>query len=197
MDQNNQANEKLIAYIQDAYAMENQIVQVLEQQVAQTEQVPDIQARIEQHLEETRLHRDRMAARLQAYNQDPSAIKGLGSALMGNMMGLMQGMRPDSLARTARDDYVTEHLEIAAYILLITSARAFGDEETARAGELNLRDEIAMQNWLAQNLPDVCLRALEQEGVAVPANAWAAARQPSGALATLGGDRPLWAGNPG
>ena len=178
---------KLVSYIQDAHALENQIVQVLEQHAAQAADFPQIQAQIQRHLEETRQHRDRMAQRLEAYGESPSAIKAAGSTLMGNMMGAVSGLRPESLARNARDEYVTEHLEIAAYILLITSARAFGDEETVRAAELNLRDEIAMQQWLAQNLPMVCLLNLEQEGVPISADVRQLVQQPTGVMAMLGG----------
>src|SRR5215218_1396874 len=119
MDGNDQVRQKLISYLNDAYAMENQIVQVLENHVQQAQEFPQIAAQIQQHLEQTKQHRDRMAARLQAYNEQPSAIKDMGSGMMGNMMGAMAGMRPDSLSRNARDEYVTEHLEIAAYTLLI------------------------------------------------------------------------------
>jgi ferritin-like metal-binding protein YciE len=178
---------KLVAYIQDAYALENQIVQVLEQHAKQAADFPQIQAQIQRHLEETKQHRARMEARLQAYGEQPSAIKDMGSTLMGGMAGAMAGLRPDTLARNARDEYVTEHLEIAAYVLLITSARAFGDEETVQAAEMNLRDEIAMQQWLAQNLPLVCLLTLQQEGLTISPAAQQFAQQPTGVMSMLMG----------
>lgn len=163
-----QIRTKLLPHIQNAYALENQIAEALEKHVSETADFPDVQAKIQEHLEVTKQHRDRMVQRLSAYGESPSAIKDIGSSLMGNMMGLMAGMRPDTIARIARDEYVTEHLEIAAYTLLATTARAFGDEETARVAELNLQDEVEMQQWLLQNMPDVCLRSLAQEGYSVP-----------------------------
>jgi ferritin-like metal-binding protein YciE len=159
-----QISSKLIPHIQNAHALENQIVQSLEGHVKELSDLPDVQQQVRMHLEQTKQHRDRMEQCLNAYGESPSAIKEVGSSLMGSMMAAMGGMRADTISRIARDEYVTEHLEIAAYTLLITTARAFGDEETAQAAEMNLRDEIQMQEWLLSNMPDVCLRDLQQQG---------------------------------
>ncbi|GAC1454865.1 MAG: hypothetical protein PVSMB4_15430 [Ktedonobacterales bacterium] len=169
--------EKLVKYIEDAYALETQIVETLQKHVEQAQDFPNVQAKIRQHLAETEQHRQRMADRLAAYNKKPSAIKGALSSVMGNTVGVVSGTRTDVLAMNARDEYVTEHLEIASYTLLITTARAFGDEQTVRACELNLRDEIAMQQWLAQHLPEAALLSLQQDGITIPQPAWQLAQQ--------------------
>jgi ferritin-like metal-binding protein YciE len=167
MSQDDQIKSKLLPHIQNAYALENQIVKTLEGHVKETADYPDVQQIVQQHLEQTKQHRDRMEQCLKTYGDNPSAIKGLGSNLMGNMMGAMAGMRPDTISRIARDEYVTEHLEIAAYTLLITTAQAFGDQATIQAATMNLRDEIAMQQWLLQHMPEVCMRELANEGIDV------------------------------
>ncbi|MFL5735441.1 MAG: ferritin-like domain-containing protein [Chloroflexia bacterium] len=171
-NQDDQIKDKLIPHIQNAYAMENQLAETLEKHVDQTADFPDVQQMISNHLEQTKQHRSRMEERLNFYGERPSGVKDLGSSFMGNMMGAMAGARPDMLARIARDEYITEHLEIAGYTLLITTAQAFGDIDTVRAADQNLRDEIAMQSWLLQHMPEVCLRSLEAEGWQVPDNAW-------------------------
>jgi hypothetical protein len=104
-------------------------------------------------------------------------MKEAVSSFMGNTVGAVSGARTDTLAMNARDEYVTEHLEIASYTLLITTARAYGDEETVRACELNLRDEIEMQTWLAQHLPEAALLTLQQDGITIPQPAWDLAQQ--------------------
>jgi ferritin-like metal-binding protein YciE len=177
LPQDSKLQDKLVTYIEDAYAMENQIVEALQKQMEQTRDVPTVQARIRQHLAATEQHRQRMESRLAAYDKRPSAVKGFLSNIMGNTQGVMSGARADALAMTARDDYMIEHFEIAAYTLLITTARAFGDEETVRACELNLRDEIDMQTWLAQHLPEAALLSLRQDGITVPQAAWDVVRQ--------------------
>ena len=168
MHHDEKLRDKLIMYIEDAYAMENQIVETLEKQVKETQKFPDIQARIQQHLDATREHRTRMEERLAFYNKKPSAVKGALSNVMGNVVGALASTRADTLAKNARDDYVTEHLEIAAYELLMATAQAFGDQETVRACELNLRDEVAMARWLEQGMPRTALLSLREDGINIP-----------------------------
>jgi ferritin-like metal-binding protein YciE len=171
--------DKLIGYIQDAYAMENEIAQVLQRQIDVSGKHPEIQAKLTQHLAETELQRKRMEQRLAAYDTTPSMVKGAASAIMGNVVGLTGALRGDMLTRNMRDDYVTEHLEIAAYTLLITTARACGDEETARQAELSLREEVAMADWIFQHLPITLVADLQDQGVEIPRSAIDDARGPS------------------
>lgn len=168
MNRDDKLKDKLVGYIHDAYAMENQIIEVLQKQVDRAKDVPQIQAKIQQHLDQTRQHRARMEQCLQTYGEQPSAMKGAMSSMMGNMAGMMGGARGDTLAKDARDDYVTEHLEIAAYELLMATAQAFGDQETVRACELNLRDEVAMARWLEQGMPRTALLSLREDGINIP-----------------------------
>ena len=166
-----QIRTKLLPHIQNAYALENQVAEALERHRDEAAGIPEMQAKIQEHFEVTKQHRERIVQRLQAYGETPSVIKDLGSSLMGNMMGAMAGMRPDTMSRMARDEYVSEHLEIAAYTLLITTAQALGDMETVRIAEQNLQDEIEMQQWLLSHMPQVCLYDLQQEGYTVMGNA--------------------------
>lgn len=166
---------KLVGYIEDAWAMENQIVQVLERQVDELADFPEFQTRVRQHIEETKLHRKRMAERLSAYGKHPdesitSNIKGVVGGLVGMAAGALEGLRADTLAREVRDDFVTENLEVAAYTMLIASARAYGDTETVQAAEANLREDIQMQRWLADRLADAALLSLDKQGIPVPAD---------------------------
>jgi ferritin-like metal-binding protein YciE len=170
--------DKLLPYIQDAYAMENQIAETLEKQIDQTKDFPNVQAKIRQHFEQTKQHRARMENCLKAYGKDPSTIKDLGSSLMGNVAGAMAGIRPDKLSRIARDDYVTEHLEIAAYTLLITTARIFNDQQTIQAAEANMRDEVEMQRWLIEHMPEACILTFQKEGLTIPQDVQNLAQNP-------------------
>ncbi len=177
MHHDEKLRKKLTTYLQDAYALENQIVETLEQHAKQAKEFPAIQVRIHRHIEATKQHRARMEGRLQAYGEQPSKVKGALSNLMGTATGAVSGVRPDTLAMNARDEYVAEHLEIASYTLLIVTARALGDAETVQAAEQNLRDEVEMQAWLLQHLPETALLALQQDGIAIPPEAWQFARR--------------------
>ncbi|MGH2517202.1 MAG: ferritin-like domain-containing protein [Ktedonobacterales bacterium] len=168
MHHDEKLQEKLVTYLEDAYAMEHQIEETLEHQVKATKMFPDIQAHIQEHLNATKQHKMRMEERLGAYNKKPSGMKDLLSRMTGNMAGVMGGSRPDSLAMTARDDYMIEHLEIGSYELLIATAQAFGDTATVQACEANLRDEVLMANWLESQLGQTAILSLQQDGLTIP-----------------------------
>ncbi|HEX8035239.1 MAG TPA: DUF892 family protein [Ktedonobacterales bacterium] len=168
MQRNDQLKDKLITYLQDAEAMEHQIEEILEQQAKDAQPWPQIQQRIQQHLDATTTHRQRMEERLNAYNERPSTVKRAVATMVGNMVGMTAGARTDALSKEARDDYMIEHLEIAAYELLITTASAYGDQETVAACEANLRDEVEMANWLEQQLPHTAVLSFQQDGIPVP-----------------------------
>ena len=167
MKSNSDLRDKLVTYLQDAHAMEHQIVQILEGQVKDTQKYPQIQSAIQRHLDETRQHEQRMADCLSAYSESPSSMKSVGSNLMGSMIGAAAGGRTDPLSKAARDDYMTEHMEIAAYELLITTAQLMGDTNTIQAAQANLRDEIRMAQWLEQNMPATVIYSFQEDGIAV------------------------------
>jgi ferritin-like metal-binding protein YciE len=159
---------KLIGYIEDAHALEDQIEQVLTSQLTLTQNHPEIQAKIRQHLAETQLQKKRMAQRLEAYNRTPSMIKNVVGNIQGTVFGAAAGLRGDALSRAMRDDYVTEHLEIAGYTLLITTAELVGDHETVKAARETLKEEIAMQEWLASHLAGSLVLDFQDQGVQLP-----------------------------
>ncbi|MGZ3585139.1 MAG: YciE/YciF ferroxidase family protein [Ktedonobacterales bacterium] len=167
MQRNDQLKDKLITYLQDAEAMERQIKEILEAQVKDTQPWPQIQQRIQQHLDATETHRQRMEERLNAYNERPSTVKRAVATMMGNVVGVTAGMRTDALSKEARDDYMIEHLEIAAYELLITTASLYGDRATVAACDANLRDEVEMAHWLEQQLPHTAVLSFQQDGIQI------------------------------
>lgn len=189
MPHDEKLKNKLVGYLQDAYAMENQIAEALEKQVKATVAHPDIQARIQEHLEATRQHRARMEQRITALGQHPSAVKGLMTTLMGNMQGALGGTRSDALAMNARDDFVIENLEICSYAMLIATAQLYGDQETVRACELNLHDELVMREWLQEHIVQATYLALQEDGISIPQEAWREAQQ-TVASALRGGGIP-------
>src|SRR5579883_3467567 len=153
--------KKLIGYVEDIYALESHLVQVLQDHLKDAQNVPMFQQKIEQHLRETELHRDRMEQRLNALGGSKPGLKTTMTNILGQMLGGLAGTRADTLVKNARDDYASEHLEIASYVELITLAQSVGDVDTVRAAQLNLRDEVAFQQWLIQHLPEAMVQSVQ------------------------------------
>jgi ferritin-like metal-binding protein YciE len=149
------SNDMIVTWLKDAYAMEQAIVPVLENQVKLTEDHPEIQSGIQRHLEATREHAETVKTCLETLGESPSGLKSGMAKAGGFMQGLMGSLPQDNLVKGALQDYSTEHMEIASYKALIVAAQDAGLTNVVSACEGILRDEEQMASWLDQNLPTI------------------------------------------
>ena len=168
LNNNADLRDKLISYLQDVYALEDHLVEILGQHAADAEGVPLVHQKIQQHIEETKQHRERIKTCLAAYEKSPNGMKSALSGLMGKLQGAFAGARHDVLAMNSRDEYVAENFEIASYGMLIATAQAFGDTTTVQACQLNLADEVTMAKWLEGHTAEAALVSLQMDGIAIP-----------------------------
>lgn len=155
-----QDREVLIAWLNDAHAMEQAQIPVLQNHAKDADAFPEIRARDEQHIEETGRHADLVRGCLERLGESPSATKSALGTMMGNAQSVMTGPFRDELVKNFLMDYAAENLEIASYNAIITAARDMGEEDIARTCEQILRDEEAMAGWLEENLPTAVRGAL-------------------------------------
>lgn len=156
--------EKLVSYISDAIALEQNVEQMLGGMISTTED-PAMKARLERHREETRRQAERLRARLEAHGESESAVKNVAAKAGAAMKGLLDVGRGDTAGRNARDGYATEHLEIAAYQLLERVATIAGDGETATVARTNRAEEEDMARFIEAHWDDVAAPSLREEGV--------------------------------
>jgi ferritin-like metal-binding protein YciE len=146
--------ETLMSWLNDAYAMERGLVQVLENHANDVkDHNPQAYTRISRHLEETRMHAERVRECVERMGGSVSSMKTAMGAISGFFQGRSTGAAPDELVKNALSDYAAEHFEIACYQALIQGAQALGETEVARVCEMILRDEQEMAQWLQQQLP--------------------------------------------
>jgi ferritin-like metal-binding protein YciE len=145
--------ETVIAWLNDAHAMENNLIQVLENHARDAKDHPQIQAKIQEHLEQTRRHAELVKGCVERLGGHTSAIKSGIGKVMGAVQGISTGPAQDELVKNALADYASEHFEIASYTSLIAAAHALGEQEIARVCQQILRDEQDMARWLEQQLP--------------------------------------------
>jgi ferritin-like metal-binding protein YciE len=145
----------VIKWLNDAYGMETALVQVLENHAKDAEGHPQVQNRIQEHLETTRRHADRVEECIQRLGGDTSSLKAGVSKITGTLQGMSTEPAEDELVKNALSDYASEQFEVASYKSLITAAQELGDEETVRACQENLREDEEMARWLEQQLPTI------------------------------------------
>ena len=152
---------KLVDYVRDAHAMEINSLQMLKSMLLHTSD-GEMRSIIERHVGETEIHRDRLATRLEDMGESPSPAKKAGVLLTAAMKGMLDQVRPDKPGKDARDAFVTEAVEIAAYELLRRLAERAGDSATAEIALQNLAEEEAMAESIASSWDKVIDLTLEE-----------------------------------
>lgn len=156
-------NDLVLAWLTDAHALERSITQVLQRHVKDAQDQPEIQSRLQQHLDATQRHADLVKGCLDRLGGDTSKLKSSLSTVVGKVQGVATKVAKDQLVKNALQDYSTEHMEIASYQSLIAAARQLGDTETASVCEQILQDEEAMQAWLREQIPTITIQVLQQQ----------------------------------
>lgn len=156
------SKDRLVSWLNDAYAMEQAISKVLENHVNDAKDYPLLQTQLQKHLEQTRHHGEIVKGCIERLGASTSAIKSGLADISGILVALSTGMAQDELVKNAIADYATEHFEIASYTALITAARDYGDADIVRACESIRQDEQEMAQWLEQRLPIIVQNSLRK-----------------------------------
>jgi ferritin-like metal-binding protein YciE len=155
--------ERLMEWLRDAHAAEEQAQTMLSGMANRIENYPELKSRVQQHAEESRRHAELVRGCIERRGGSTSLIKDTGSkvlALGQAMSGMFVG---DEVMKGSIASYAFEAMEIASYNILITTARAARDEQTAKVCEQILQDEQAMAHWLEQHVPDLTSKYLARE----------------------------------
>jgi ferritin-like metal-binding protein YciE len=152
----------LIAWLNDAHGMENALIQILEHQVKDAQDYPQVQAHLQMHLEQTRRHAQLVKDCVERLGGSTSALKTGMATLFGQMQAVSTGAAKDEMVKNALADYAAENFEVASYTALVTAAQALNDQQTAQVCQQILREDEAMARWLEQNLPMLVQQTLQQ-----------------------------------
>jgi ferritin-like metal-binding protein YciE len=166
MAQEERLRRKLVEYVQNVHAMEQNVLLMLDSMILTTRD-PEIVDMLRQHKDETRRQEQRLSERRRA-------LGGLGLASVGKDLaaiaaaqakGVADLWRSDKAIQNARDAFVTEHLEIAAYELLERLAERAGDHETAEIARENRAEEEAMAQRISSNWDRFLDLTLTEQGI--------------------------------
>ncbi|ECK9403622.1 YciE [Salmonella enterica subsp. enterica serovar Paratyphi B str. SARA62] len=155
-------------WLRDAHAMEKQAESMLESMASRIENYPDIKARIEQHISETKHQITMLEEVLDRNGISRSVLKDSMSkmAAMGQSIG---GMFPsDEIVKGSISGYVFEQFEIACYTSLLAAAKKAGDTASIPTIEAILKEEKQMADWLIKHIPQTTEQFLlrsEADGV--------------------------------
>ena len=155
------SRRQIIAWLNDAHAVEQSLENVLQLQSKSAADNPELRERLDQHLAETRGHAERVRNALESLGEKPSALKSLAGGFMGIMQGVSTSVFRDEVLKNIIANYAMEHFEIACYRSLRVAANEAGLTEIAEMCEAILAEETAMAEWLEEQIPDMTRAHLE------------------------------------
>jgi ferritin-like metal-binding protein YciE len=151
----------LISWLNDAHGMENALIKVLEHQVKDAQDFPHVQAKLEQHLEQTRRHAELVKGCIEALGSKTSTIKAGMATLFGQFQAVSTGPAKDEMVKNALADYAAENFEIASYTALIRAAEDLNEQKTVAVCQQIRQEEEEMASWIQQNLPTLVQQTLK------------------------------------
>jgi ferritin-like metal-binding protein YciE len=151
--------DQLVAWLDDAHAMESGLIPILQNHAAHFgNRVPQAARRLEQHIVETQQHVQRLQECLRLLDTTPSGIKSTVPSVVGSIEGATTAFFRDQLVKDALADYASEQFEVGCYTALVSAARQLGYDGVARLCEQNLEEDRSMAAWVLQQLPMVVFR---------------------------------------
>jgi ferritin-like metal-binding protein YciE len=177
------ARALVIQILQEAHATEQALVTNLRAHIAMTPR-GSYRDSLERHLTETQQHERAVARRIRELGRDRgllSSVYGAVASAVGQALVLTKGpldlLRggPDGdekLLKNARDEVVTEALEIAVYDAIEALANAVGDEPTARLAARHRADEEKMLAELRGHIPPLARAIAEAQAGGSPSFDW-------------------------
>jgi ferritin-like metal-binding protein YciE len=157
--------EQLVSYLKDAHALEQMSLQMT-QAASKASKDPELRQLFEHHHEETQEHERLIRERIEALGASTSTLKDVGARVTAMAKGMTATVASDTPGRLARDGYVQEHTEIAAYELLARVAQRAGDPQTAEVAQRILANERETANKIAGTWDHAAELSLQAAGAA-------------------------------
>lgn len=162
----NTPRENFIHWLRDAHAMEAGTLDDLQHLARRIEHYPQLKARIEQHIQESRGQEQRLKELLASMNESTSAVKETVTKIAGNLQAAIGSLFSDEMLKNAIAAYAFEHFEIGNYRALIATAEQAGETRAVAVLQQNLREEEEMARWLEQHLPEITRQYLQLDAQA-------------------------------
>ncbi len=156
--------------LRNAHAMETQAIELLTRQVERLDNYPEIEAKLREHLEESKAQRMRLEEVLESLGESHSALKEAVLGLGGNIAALAHTAAADEIIKNTLANYMFEHFEIAAYKSLHTMAEYIDHQPGAHAAQANLLEEVAMAEWIDHRISHTTVAFLDRATAGVIAS---------------------------
>ena len=152
------ARTVFVTGLQNAHAVENQGLALIDRQVDRLTRYPEICERLRSHRVETEAQIRRLDEILSLLGERSSGWKDMALNFMGNMAALGNAMARDEVLKDQIVNYAFENFEVASYRSLIALSEAAGFGDATPLLRETLREEEAMAGWVLDTIPELTLK---------------------------------------
>lgn len=155
--------KRLIEWLRDAHAMEQQAEQIYRSQAQHIKDFTDIKDKYEEQAQLAKEHTVLLEQCLDIRGSDTSAIKSAGAKLLGAFQSFSGNFVSDEIVKSILGSYTFTSMKIASYRILIAATEMVGDTQTCDVCERILFHEMNMVAWLDELLEPTTLQYLMRE----------------------------------
>ena len=152
------ARTLFVTGLQNAHAVENQALALMDRQLDRLTRYPEICERLRAHRGETEVQIRRLDEILSSLNERSSGWKDMALNFMGNFAALGNAMARDEVLKDQLVNYAFENFEIASYRSLIALSEAADFAEATPLLRETLREEETMAAWVLDSIPELTLK---------------------------------------
>jgi ferritin-like metal-binding protein YciE len=153
--------EIVTKYLADQLGLQGHIYQAIDKQVKETEDEPDVNPLLSQIRDQLEQQTNELRARLEALGgKATSPIKEAGASLLGVAAGVIDKLRAEEVSKDFRDNYTAISLSNISYVMLISTALACGDQETAQIAARHLKQNAKTIMDIGSLIPTIVVRDL-------------------------------------
>jgi ferritin-like metal-binding protein YciE len=160
---NENVQQIFVVGVQNAHSLEKQAIQLMERQIERITNYPEMRARLEQHLVETKEQEERLDRILDQLGTGRSVLKDWVTQFMGNAAAVAHVPMADEILKDTFANNAFENFEIAAYKSLITMAEVAGHAQFVAPLRQTLEEEQRMAQFIADNVEMITRKYLERE----------------------------------
>lgn len=158
---NDKKNEIITKYLADMVGVEGHIYQAIDKQVKETQDEPDVNPVLRNIRDTLEQHTDALRARLEALGGKPtSPVKEAGASVLGVAAGVIDKLRAEEVSKDFRDNYTALSLSNISYVMLISTALACNDQETAQLASRHLKENAQFVSDIGNLMPMLVVRDL-------------------------------------
>jgi ferritin-like metal-binding protein YciE len=160
------ARERLIEWLRDAYATEEQAQTLLKRTAAQIEAPGPFTEILERQGARSSDHAARLKDCLTALGESPSMVKTITGQIVATAQTVSGYLVDDEPVKAALALSTFAHLEVMSYQILSIAAEVVGEDEIASTCRSLEADKAEFSDWLDNQVPDITEDYLLRQGVA-------------------------------